>query len=170
MKKCIRCCETKPIDAFHKHKEMKDGHLNKCSVCVKEDVDKWRSKNPDCRKKEHERKREKLGFMKREDWLKQRADNAIGRKASSLKYAHKRRLAQSMYEMSEFDEFVLEEAALLCKERELMTGFKWHVDHIVPVFHKEACGLNSASNIQVVPASWNVRKSNTNMDVFSYST
>jgi hypothetical protein len=73
-----------------------------------------------------------------------------------------------MYEMSEFDEFVLEEAATLCKERELTTGFKWHIDHIVPVFHKDACGLNSASNIQVVPASWNVRKSNTNMCVFSY--
>ena len=169
MKKCIRCGENKGISEFHKHKAMKDGHLNKCRVCVKQCVSEWRKNNPDCRKKENARKREKVGWMERSEWVKYQSANAIGRKASSLKYSHKRRVAKSMYKMSELDEFVLEEAAILCRDREESTGVKWHIDHIVPFFHKDACGLNSYANIQVVPAKWNVRKSNTNMEVFSYT-
>ena len=34
MKKCICCNIFKPIDQFYKHKEMIDGHLNKCKRCV----------------------------------------------------------------------------------------------------------------------------------------
>jgi hypothetical protein len=48
----------------------------------------------------------------------------------------------------------------------MKTCFKWHIDHIVPMMHKKACGLNSANNLQVVPASWNIRKGNRNMDTY----
>jgi hypothetical protein len=38
MKKCFRCNTVKPLDAFYKHPEMADGHLNKCIECTKPDV------------------------------------------------------------------------------------------------------------------------------------
>ena len=46
MKTCIRCNQNKAFEAFHKHKGMKDGRLNKCSECVVKDVAEWRRKNP----------------------------------------------------------------------------------------------------------------------------
>lgn len=166
MKSCIRCNQSKPFEAFHKHSGMKDGRLNKCAVCVKECVDEWRAENPDSRKKEHARKRERNGLRTRKEYFEDRFPNPIGRKASSLKYAYKRRrLTEKMFQ-SELDSFVFEEASKLCQLREQVTGFKWHIDHIVPMMHKQASGLNTAANLQVVPALWNVRKGNRNMDTY----
>ena len=36
MKPCIICKQIKPIEDFYKQKGMKDGHLNKCKDCCKE--------------------------------------------------------------------------------------------------------------------------------------
>ena len=37
----------KPLEAFYKHSEMKDGHLNKCKDCTKEDVSAHKELNKD---------------------------------------------------------------------------------------------------------------------------
>lgn len=146
---------------------MKDGRLNKCGECVVLSVAAWRKKNKDCRKMENIKAREKAGALPRDQYFEKRKQNAIGRKASANKYAHKRRLQKEFYFCKEFDTLVFEEAIKLCKLREVATGFKWNVDHIVPLNHKIACGLHVAANFQVVPASWNFQKRNTNMNTYS---
>lgn len=45
IKACRECGESKPLSEFYTHKEMPDGHLNKCKPCVKARVKKHRAAN-----------------------------------------------------------------------------------------------------------------------------
>lgn len=167
MKTCFKCNQEKELNLFHKHKGMADGHLNKCKECVVKDVAQWRLDNPDCRKKEHAKIRERKGFKTRQEYFASRKEKAIGTKVSKSKYSHKRRIQKEQSNMTEFDKFVEEEALRLCEQREKLSGIKWNLDHIVPLNHKNACGLHVYSNFQVVPASWNFKKGNRNMNSYN---
>lgn len=71
MKKCIKCGEEKNIEYFYKHPKTKDGRLNKCIECCKENTKKnliRKSKNPEWLESERIRHREKyyrLGYKDR---------------------------------------------------------------------------------------------------------
>lgn len=161
---CFKCGIEQPLTSFHKHKQMKDGHLNKCASCVVKDVDLWRKKNPDCRIKENRRSVDKRGGMDRPTWLKHKTENAMGKKVVSNNYAHRRRMKVTVRD--ELTDFVFAEASILRDMRKETTGINWHIDHIVPINHKDACGLHVAANFQVVPAKWNKDKRHFNMDLY----
>lgn len=62
MKKCFKCSLEKPLEEFYKHKQMLDGHLNKCKDCTKNDVKNREvllRQNIDYIEKERERGRQK---------------------------------------------------------------------------------------------------------------
>tara|TARA_R110000851_G_scaffold320926_1_gene486044 strand:- start:5 stop:433 length:429 start_codon:yes stop_codon:yes gene_type:complete len=46
-KECFKCGKVKLLSAFYKHKQMKDGHVNKCKDCNLIDVANHRAKNID---------------------------------------------------------------------------------------------------------------------------
>ncbi len=68
MKRCIRCGNDKEITEFYVHPKMRDGHLNKCKECCKEQADLREKKlreNVDFCEKERLRSKERyyrLGY------------------------------------------------------------------------------------------------------------
>lgn len=60
----------------------------------------------------------------------------------------------------ELDDFVITEASALAEQRKAETGINWHVDHMIPLQAKNACGLHCAENIQVIPEVINLHKLN----------
>ena len=56
--------------------------------------------------------------------------------------------------------FLIREAYDLAQKRNKLHGFEWHVDHIVPLLAKKACGLHTIYNLQVIPAKHNYAKQN----------
>jgi hypothetical protein len=78
-------------------------------------------------------------------------------------HASKRRAAQLQRTAGwdlELTELVASEAADLANRREQLTGFKWHVDHVVPMQGRLVSGLHVWNNLAVIPASTNILKSN----------
>ena len=170
MKHCYCCGQTKPLEAFGKNKRKKDGLSTECRECKSKQDAAYREKNNE-KVKEQKRKayheaRDKHGRLEWSEWTAIRKENAVGDQILKNIHNHKRRSLMRKQVLTEFDELVFTEAYDLAKKREQTTGIKWHVDHIVPIFYKQACGLNNAFNLQVVPAEWNTRKSNKSMDTY----
>lgn len=117
----------------------------------KADPEKAREKDRRSASKNKEAKRESS-----RKWQKENLD--IMRKHNSRRRAAKKERLPSWY--GELDEFVMREAASLCKARKRATGFDWHVDHIIPLRGELVSGLHCASNLQVIPASLNLAKGN----------
>lgn len=65
VKQCFKCGELKELNEFYKHKQMGDGHLNKCKSCTKNDAKENYSKNSEDQLfVERERKRGRIKYHK----------------------------------------------------------------------------------------------------------
>lgn len=69
-------------------------------------------------------------------------------------------LQRTPFWLSTDDLWLLQEAYLLAQQRTALTGFVWHVDHVIPLRGKKVSGLHVPTNIRVIPGLDNLRKGN----------
>ena len=119
----------------------------------------WALNNPD--KKAKQRKRWKV---KNPDKVAAEKKQYKARNPHKFNaYNGKRRAAKLLRTpkwLTQDDLFIIEEAYHLAKLRTEITGFEWHVDHILPLQGKTVSGLHVPANLQVIPATINLKKSN----------
>ena len=94
------------------------------------------------------------GFQK--TWRQANKDKL--REGKQKRRAAKLQATPSWY--SELDSFVFTEAYLLSKDREILTGIKWEIDHMIPLQAENVCGLHVWNNFQVIPSFLNQSKRN----------
>ena len=88
------------------------------------------------------------------EWSKNNPEKV---RATNNKY---RAIKLSSYFSNELTDFVLEEASALSILRATLTGFKWHVDHMIPLQARSVCGLHVWNNLQSIPQTINNSKRN----------
>lgn len=119
-------------------------------------ADKWRKEHPEERKGRNAKWRLENADRHRENARKwDRANRSRIYVLHGIKRALTRNATPAWA-----NSFFMQEAYDLAKRRTLATGFKWHVDHIVPLKSKIVCGLHTHTNLQVIPAVSNIRKNN----------
>lgn len=166
---CSVCSETKAADAFYKAAKSRDGLANRCRACEtayqrSRKVEKaeanrrWYSKagaeQLAVRRAKTKAKREAylLAKVQKVDlgqWRRQQAQRALQKHKATPVWVdaeHHSRIRQ-IYAVTQ----LLQEA----------TASVYHVDHIVPLFSEEVCGLHVWWNLQPLSEAANLLKNNT---------
>jgi hypothetical protein len=165
-KTCGNCKENKLFSEFFRDNSKKDGLRTDCKVCRREYQKTWRELNKQTiikymqdwyiENKESVLNYRELNKEKISDYYKKNRDkynsHAAKRRASKLN-ATPRWLTNE-------DIDVIQSLYNLAKELELKFNVSYHVDHIVPLINDRVCGLHVPWNLQVIPASENLSKSN----------
>lgn len=186
-KMCYECAETKPLNEFHKHLKMPDGHLNKCKVCQNLYSARRRAKHPDYMKEWHAKNRDaqKQYFQDNiehyreyfRNWQKKRKlenpahklrMNLSSNLRSALKaYARGRAKSKSILKVIDcsLPELIQDLESKFLEGMTWENYGKWHVDHIKPLSAFENPEDSAAwcrANLQPLWAKDNIRKGGMN--------
>ena len=174
MKKCFTCHQYRPFSDFSKDRQKKDGYRSNCNICrgkyrayiykndpVSREKDKaraakYRAEHPGYNAESMARcyrRRKEIAFERAKRWTKEnphkRTEIQNRARANKLKATPKWadiKLIQEYYETA--------------SGLSMLLGEWYHVDHIVPLRGKFVCGLHCQFNLQILPASENIRKGN----------
>lgn len=186
MKTCSACKVEKPLTEFYRRPANRDGRRGDCKLCTDAKVAKWQEANPDkvraAKRKYDANNKEKVSEMKKRwqyanrkrmaelvmRYARKNPDKVAARNAAWTKEnlawcaaKNARRHAAKLQATPAWaNEFFISEAYDLAARRTKATGFKWHVDHVVPLQSKLVCGLHVENNLQVIPATVNLSKHN----------
>ncbi len=133
----------------------KYGHVSlrhvKCKSCLA------------CRALKSQKQRDQESEEEKQNRRKRSKDWFVNKKYMRSFYESKyqqAKLQRTPKWLSKNDLWMIKEIYDLASLRTKMTGFLWHVDHIIPIRGKNVSGLHVPSNLQVIPWIENVKKCN----------
>ncbi len=115
--------------------------------------------DPERKRKKDQKHYFKYRDKKLERLARYKAENPHIFRAGEARRRARERKAVPLW-FSEFDDFVWKEAAHLVLLRGLTTGIRWEADHMIALGCRQACGLHTWNNCQVIPETLNQRKKN----------
>lgn len=156
-KHCIKCLVDKPLTEFNPDRNLKDGRKNTCKTCLnsyrKAYYYKTHEGTLEYQRSRYDRERETLRKRKWYSENRGTVNAAVSRRRAAKVQATPTWLSEGDLEAIR-TEYSL---AAWCSE---VMGTSYHVDHVVPLRGKSICGLHVPWNLQVIPASDNIIKSN----------
>lgn len=158
MRKCSKCLNVKPLSEFYpkRRKLARNGYNCICKECAKHGALEWARDNLS----RHNKKTKLWASSNKEKHAESVAKWAKANLPKRNQCCAARRASKKSATPPWGNEFFMDEIYDLAKRRTKVTGFKWHVDHIVPLQSKLVCGLHVEHNLQVIPASENLSKHN----------
>jgi hypothetical protein len=182
---CKKCEVVKPIEDYQFHR-VSGKHYQTCRRCRqlasyewnKKNKDKhnasqkkWRQKNPDreyavLHPEKHKEVAKKAAQKWKESNPSYHHEHYLKNKAKYVASRAKRRAAQKQATpcwLTNVHKCQLQEFYELAKAKEMQTGTKYHVDHIVPINGGTVTGLHVPWNLQLLTAKENLSKGWRNM-------
>lgn len=163
---CNDCKKLMPLESFYKDKNSPDGKDYFCKSCrkrrklsrkAKEDAyQREYRKNARDRRLKYSRDFNKNNKDYFRNW---RAVNTSKTRAYAQSYKFRKKSGTPDW-LTEEQLSQIESVYSHARDCEIVSGEKYHVDHIIPIKGENICGLHVPWNLQVLPADVNIRKSN----------
>lgn len=160
MKSCTRCKITKPFSEFGRDKHKKLGLTSRCKDCMAELARQSRANDPERARQITKRYRQKNLEKERARYTRYNKSKPEVRAFHSAKRRASQKQATPSW-LTEEHYSQIKGMYDLARECEILTGDKYHVDHIVPLAGEAISGLHVPWNLQVLPAEINIAKSNS---------
>jgi len=154
MKTCTKCKADKNLSAFYMRKGKARSECKECTL----DQNK-KTITPEAKLKAHAAWRSRNREQIRESSSAYKKANRHLCNAQWMKY-HANKLNATPAWLTKEQEDDIKAMYALAKKFEKLCNIRYHVDHIVPLAGKDVCGLHVPWNLQLLPASVNIAKSN----------
>ena len=164
-KLCTKCTTIKLLHEFTKDKQKADGYTTHCKACrashwhkLKGTVSDYGPPKPPKPRKPKAKKvsRRKVWPANTSVWYRRSEESRAHQQFLTTMRSRKLRIATPKWA----DRDAMEMWYIKARRLTQTTGVKYHVDHVIPIRHPYVCGLNVETNMQVLPASDNIRKGN----------
>lgn len=157
---CYKCLEYKPSCGFFKFQINRRGVSPYCKKCHSAYYHEKNAANPEqvrTRNREYYKNNREICLKSSRKWHRENPHKSIQSRAK--RRAFKQNASPPW--LSPDHHKTIADLYWLAKDLEKVSGYGYHVDHIIPLNNEHVCGLHVPWNLQILPSDLNISKSNS---------